>query len=60
MEVDEILLSEIKILTIKVDNIIERLVRLEERTSRKATMYGLFGGTVATLPVLIWWVVKTF
>lgn len=57
-EVKQIIIDWMKALDTKVDNITERLIRLEERTSRKAGLYGLLGGLIPTVGLLIFWIVS--
>jgi hypothetical protein len=57
VDVENLLVKMVTNLDKKVDDITERLTRLEERTSMKATLYGLLGGAVPVLIALaIWWV----
>jgi hypothetical protein len=39
----------------RILDVLQRLVRVEERTSRKATIYGLIGGAIIALPPLFYW-----
>ena len=54
MDIEKVLLDLLTRLDAKVDDIQERLVRVEERTSRKASLYGLLGGLLPAICVLIY------
>ena len=58
VELEQVLHDMLKTLTEKVDDIQERLTRLEERTSRKAGLYGLIGGLVPAVGFFIYWVMS--
>ena len=50
------LLEEVRENRKYIFEIVQRLTRVEERTSRKATTWGLVGGCIAMVPPVVWWV----
>ena len=58
MDIEKMLLDGLTSLNVKVDDIKERLIRLEERTSRKAGLYGLLGGLIPAVGVLTYWLMS--
>lgn len=66
-EIHEIILKaiddvrvDIKAVDTKVNSITERLVAVEVKTSRKATFYGLMGGGIPAIALLIYFVVSNY
>jgi len=58
VDVENLLVTMVQTLDEKVDDIKERLIRLEERTSMKASFYGVLGGLVPAVCVLLYWVMS--
>lgn len=57
MDVERIILDKLTALERKVDVLTEKVIRLEERSSRKAGLYGLMGGLIPAMVVLVYWMV---
>lgn len=55
---EDLLVDMVKSMGLKIDNILERLIRLEERTSRKAGLYGMIGGLVPAVGFFVYWLMS--
>jgi len=55
----EIIIQEVRQNRTHIMDIIERLVRVEEKTTRKATIYGIVGGVLPSLTIVLWWLFTT-